>query len=166
MIKAIETRYKGYNFRSRLEARWAVFFDALGIEWEYEPEGFELPDGTRYLPDFRIKNHLGLHYVEIKGVHPSSLEVHAADQLAKGAGCCVLILYGTPGEHGIYRCGPGFTPRDDGLDATNSHIQFHTWAWLGFPGTSLDVMRAIAVSQGITAARSARFEHGQSGATA
>ena len=54
MIKAIETRYKGYNFRSRLEARWAVFFDALGIAWEYEPEGFELPDGTRYLPDFKV----------------------------------------------------------------------------------------------------------------
>lgn len=30
-MKAIETRYKGYRFRSRLEARWAVFFDALGL---------------------------------------------------------------------------------------------------------------------------------------
>ncbi len=30
-IKAIETRYKGYRFRSRLEARWAVFFDALSV---------------------------------------------------------------------------------------------------------------------------------------
>lgn len=26
-IKAIDTIYKGYKFRSRLEARWAVFFD-------------------------------------------------------------------------------------------------------------------------------------------
>jgi hypothetical protein len=42
VIKAIETRYKGYRFRSRLEARWAVFFDALGVEWEYEKEGFDL----------------------------------------------------------------------------------------------------------------------------
>ena len=50
-IKAIETRYKGYRFRSRLEARWAVFFDALCIEWEYEREGFVLPYGP-YLPDF------------------------------------------------------------------------------------------------------------------
>ena len=32
-IKAIETSYKGYLFRSRLEARWAVFFDALGLVW-------------------------------------------------------------------------------------------------------------------------------------
>lgn len=54
-MRAIETRYKGYRFRSRLEARWAVFFDALGLHWEYEPEGFELPCGTRYLPDFRLR---------------------------------------------------------------------------------------------------------------
>lgn len=54
-IQAIETRYKGYRFRSRLEARWAVFFDALGVKWEYEPEGFMLPpDGDHYLPDFRV----------------------------------------------------------------------------------------------------------------
>ncbi len=54
MIKAIETEYKGYRFRSRLEARWAVFFDELGLRYEYEPEGFELSDGTWYLPDFRV----------------------------------------------------------------------------------------------------------------
>ena len=54
-IKPIETIYNGYRFRSRLEARWAVFFDALGIEYEYEPEGFEIESGLRYLPDFRIK---------------------------------------------------------------------------------------------------------------
>ena len=32
-IKAIETRYNGYRFRSRTEARWAVFFDAFGIRY-------------------------------------------------------------------------------------------------------------------------------------
>lgn len=52
MLKAIETKYKGYRFRSRLEARWAVFFDALGIRFEYEKEGFDLEDVGRYLPDF------------------------------------------------------------------------------------------------------------------
>jgi hypothetical protein len=40
MLKPIETFYRGYRFRSRLEARWAVFMDAAGIVWEYEPEGF------------------------------------------------------------------------------------------------------------------------------
>ena len=62
-IKAIETVYNGYRFRSRLESRWAVFFDAAGIKYQYEPEGFEVknfyggdgePDVYRYLPDFYI----------------------------------------------------------------------------------------------------------------
>ncbi len=52
-IRAIETRYAGCRFRSRLEARWAVFFDTLGIAWEYEPQGF-LIDGVCYLPDFYL----------------------------------------------------------------------------------------------------------------
>ena len=54
-IKAIETEYDGHQFRSRLEARWAVFFNAVGLTYEYEIEGFEM-DGTRYLPDFYIPN--------------------------------------------------------------------------------------------------------------
>lgn len=62
-IKAIETEYNGYKFRSRLEARWAVFFDAAGIEYQYEPEGFELSIG-KYLPDFYLPQ-FDL-YVEIK----------------------------------------------------------------------------------------------------
>jgi hypothetical protein len=41
-IKLIETLYRGYRFRSRLEARWAVFFDVAGVAWQYEPEGFDL----------------------------------------------------------------------------------------------------------------------------
>ena len=75
-IKAIETVYNGYRFRSRLEARWAVFFDALGVSYEYEPEGFKLPSGKIYLPDFRVKcygcrgeisnNPFDL-YIEVKG---------------------------------------------------------------------------------------------------
>jgi len=73
-VKPIETVYKGYRFRSRLEARWAVFFDALGVRWEYEPEGFNV-GGIYYLPDFRIHDVEGIHarewrqdiYVEVKG---------------------------------------------------------------------------------------------------
>lgn len=45
-IKAIETVYGGYRFRSRLEARWAVFFNTLGIPFEYEKEGFDLRNQT------------------------------------------------------------------------------------------------------------------------
>ena len=66
-IKSIETIYNGYRFRSRLEARWAVFFDAAGIEYQYEPEGFEVNfDGKiyRYLPDFYLPQFD--KYVEVK----------------------------------------------------------------------------------------------------
>ena len=65
-IKPIETQYKGYRFRSRLEARWAVFFDYLEIKWLYEPEGFDLGDGLYYLPDFYLPD-LDL-WIEVKGV--------------------------------------------------------------------------------------------------
>ena len=45
IIKAIETKYNGYKFRSRLEAKWAVFFDNAKIKYEYEPEGYEDENG-------------------------------------------------------------------------------------------------------------------------
>ncbi len=53
-VKSLNTRYKGYNFRSRLEARWAVFFEELDLLWKYEPNGFKLPSGRSYLPDFHL----------------------------------------------------------------------------------------------------------------
>jgi hypothetical protein len=63
-IKPIETEYNGYRFRSRLEAKWAVFFDEADIKYEYEPEGFQLEDGSRYLPDFYLPEYRC--YVEVK----------------------------------------------------------------------------------------------------
>jgi len=73
-IKPIETVYNGYRFRSRLEARWAVFFDAMGIKYEYEPEGFEV-DGEKYLPDFYLPEIET--YVEIKRV--DAFEIRYSD---------------------------------------------------------------------------------------
>lgn len=65
-VRAIETEYRGHLFRSRLEARWAVFFDHMQIQWKYEPEGFT--DGVeRYLPDFMLPD-VGC-WVEVKGSH-------------------------------------------------------------------------------------------------
>ena len=63
-MKAITTHYNGYKFRSRLEARWAVFFDEGCIRYEYEPEGFKLKNGLCYLPDFYLPEEN--MYVEIK----------------------------------------------------------------------------------------------------
>lgn len=69
VLKAIETVYQGYRFRSRLEARWAVFFDALGLRWEYEPEGFDLGEAGWYLPDFWLPDHE--YWIEIKAETPT-----------------------------------------------------------------------------------------------
>lgn len=93
VIKAIETRYKGYRFRSRLEARWAVFLDALNEEWQYEPEGYDLPSG-RYLPDFWLPR-MDL-WLEIKGIEPNERELKLCEELAKGHGSPVAIATGLP----------------------------------------------------------------------
>ena len=53
-MKRVDTEYKGYLFRSRLEARWAIFFDACGVDWEYEPEGYDLGEGLCYVPTFLL----------------------------------------------------------------------------------------------------------------
>lgn len=75
-IKPIQTEYKGYLFRSRLEARWAVFFDSCGVKWDYEQEGYDVGGGIKYLPDFILYNVTVNHgiykegcnvYVEVKG---------------------------------------------------------------------------------------------------
>lgn len=69
--KAIRTEYNGFLFRSRLEARWAVFFDACGVNYEYEPEGYRLSNGLLYLPDFLLHGVDGRDggdlFVEVKG---------------------------------------------------------------------------------------------------
>jgi len=41
--------YAGVQFRSRLEAKWAAFFDLVGWKWEYEPL-----DLNGYIPDFLV----------------------------------------------------------------------------------------------------------------
>ena len=79
-IKAIETHYDGYRFRSRLEARWAVFFNAVGLEYQYEMEGFEM-EGVRYLPDFYIPS-LN-RWFEIKGKALSELEIKKCEEFCR-----------------------------------------------------------------------------------
>lgn len=104
-VKPIETEYNGYRFRSRLEARWAVFFDTAGIPYEYEPEGFELDDGTKYLPDFYLPAFE--LYVEIKptvsGPLCRSEQVKGWEDKCRrfrdSTGKAILIKYGDPAEN-------------------------------------------------------------------
>lgn len=119
MIKAIETEYNGCLFRSRLESRWAVFFDTLGIKYEYEKEGFDLGkeeiridglryvlDDTRYLPDFWLPKQQC--WFEVKGECPTQEEYAKARLLAHQSGKHVYIASGE------IKIPPVEYPHDDG----------------------------------------------------
>lgn len=96
MIRAIETSYRGYRFRSRLEARWAVFFDELGLRWEYEREGYHLGE-IHYLPDFWLP---GFElFVEVKGSEFTGAEMEKCRLLADASGHAVMMVRGLPYEH-------------------------------------------------------------------
>lgn len=72
-IAAIETTYRGYRFRSRLEARWAVFFDHMGLKWKYEHQGYPVGEsGHPYLPDFWLPELFS--WAEVKG-DPAALDL-------------------------------------------------------------------------------------------
>ncbi len=117
IIKAIETAYKGYRFRSRLEARWAIAFDKLGIRYQYELEGFELPSG-RYLPDFFLpfpngkswpqgKPNVSGYWLEIKPQPLTQEEESKLVELAKHTRHVVYCFAGDPypGEFAVYIAG-------------------------------------------------------------
>lgn len=178
-IKAIQTRYKGYNFRSRLEARWAVFFDALGYKWEYEPEGFVLSTGAHYLPDFHIK---GVdsngepfdYWGEVKPDHVlSQAECEKIDAFGYGLLATtsrLFVLSGVPevkayecvGSHPHFLWGahqrPWMLLTGETQWPEAQHSRYAT-ARLGGGNPFVDLLDAC------DAARSARFEHGQSGAS-
>lgn len=64
---ANETFYSGVTFRSRLEARWALFFDLVGWDWDYEPAQYRLRPGMTYEPDIYLPNQR--LWVEVKGAY-------------------------------------------------------------------------------------------------
>ncbi len=97
--KAKRTVYKDIWFRATLEAKWAVFFDALSIKWQYEPfySDVDFHGGlTGYKIDFFLEE-IGV-FVEVKPFRrskfPSGVEGKARGW-AKEYGD-VLILIGPP----------------------------------------------------------------------
>lgn len=109
VIKAIETAYKGLMFRSRLEARWAMFFDNMGYRWEYEPEGYILENGSKYIPDFKVAiymprlNRTDYFYVEVKPLRNlKPQEFEKARLLVKGGDLPLLLVQGIPDFRNYY----------------------------------------------------------------
>ncbi len=62
-MNAIPTVYRSIQFRSRLEATWAAFFDECGWTWEYEPLDL---DG--WIPDFLLTPGRRQVFVEVKPI--------------------------------------------------------------------------------------------------
>ena len=90
-IKPIKTRYKGILFRSKLEARWAFFFDQLKFSWKYETRAYKLPTLGWYLPDFTLSN----IFVEVKPTYPLMIEINKMRALCRGTTRSGCILFGS-----------------------------------------------------------------------
>ena len=159
-FRAIQTRYKGYRFRSRLEARWAVFFDSLGMKWEYEKQGYALPDVGNYLPDFWLPD-LG-QWIEIKGALPAlhwmtTEEEEKVWSLSAHSRCAAWIFFGLPDFETPYA---SFDLRP--IPLLPNHVELTRGIgivdWCPPPLCNSDYLGAA-----IDAAKSARFEFGEKG---
>jgi hypothetical protein len=190
-IQAIETRYAGHRFRSRLEARWAVFFDSLGIRWEYEPQGYLVgPDQLPYLPDFWLPDLKT--WVEVKGCEDElNLNLLRAAVRSDGLPPALgLLLLGSipdvPDGHltahwMLCNCDEDVVERPFGFSDSgeyrNAGTDWISGAWPGewehipnlleattHRGPGIDFPDTGApVVRAYRAARSARFEHGERG---
>lgn len=153
-IRAIDTEYLGYRFRSRLEARWAHFFNTLGIAFTYEPEGFEMEaDGqvVRYLPDFWLEG--WKTGVEIKPEAPNERETRLVELLGDASEHPVIIFAGVPGDHRAARYEHGAWERV-------TLAQCGLCCSVGLGGACCGSPRALtaALRRAFEAARSCRFE--------
>ena len=118
LIKPIETQYQGYKFRSRLEARWAVFFHNYGIDFEYELEGFKMPSGQQYLPDFFLpKQNV---FVEVKPTKElNDIDIKKMLEFSVTCDRILLLVIGTPTKEEMFivsrRTAPEFSELEEYL---------------------------------------------------
>jgi len=97
-LHAIPTLYRDRWYRSRLEARWAAFFDLLGWKFEYEPCDF-----AGWIPDFVLCEATPT-YVEVK---PLLAFDESIAQEMETSGCKDdLLLVGATLPHDEQRHGP------------------------------------------------------------
>lgn len=164
-VQSIETHYAGCRFRSRLEARWAVFLDELHITWEFEPQGFELPSG-RYLPDFKVitgMEEVPEFWIEVKGPVPDTREFTVASEINLYVGPLIILVGDIPRRRGagtawlFQRDGAGYewVMTDPETALLSVAYTGHRPGYLGSGPSRYE--------QALTAARSARFEHGERG---
>jgi hypothetical protein len=167
-VHAIETQYAGCRFRSRLEARTAVFLDHMRIDWEFEPQGYDLPSG-RYLPDFRIttgRTEVPQFYIEVKGGMPDTREFTVASEINLYVAPLVIFSGDIPRQRGAGTAWIMQQP-DNGGEVTWTMTDPEQAMLRTVYPVHGDVRRpetfGAVYDNALTAARSARFEHGEKG---
>ena len=89
-ITAHPTVYNGRQYRSRLEAKWGVFFEMCGWRAEYEPYDMGL-----WSPDFLIQTHGADILVEVKPITmidvPTIYKMHTAAEQTGFKGDLLLV---------------------------------------------------------------------------
>lgn len=97
-----------------------MFFNALGIKYEYEPEGYDLGNGLYYLPDFWLPEQDC--WVEVKGKRP--LPGQKNQDLEK---CAQLALQSRKPVYMLFDCAPLKVIRDENkeLKVLNGNLRFH-----------------------------------------
>jgi hypothetical protein len=100
-VEAIETEFEGIQFRSRTEARWAVFFSVLHLTYSYEQEKVTLSNGEIYLPDFYLPELDAWFEVKAENDAIVTQEASKARQLAADRpGQRVWLAIGSPNSEG------------------------------------------------------------------
>lgn len=160
-IKAIPTHWRGWHFRSRTEARWAVFFTHLEIDFRYEPEGFILGNGNRYLPDFYLPQ-VNM-FAEVKPDAPTENESLRAALLADSTGANVLFLDGSPAFKAYTAatrdCGE-YTTCEYSLDIDfhHRHFYFKEHRFFSEPTSFTELEFTKRYREAVYASRAERFE--------
>ena len=173
-MQAITTHYKGYAFRSRLEARWAVAFDFLGLSWQYEPEGYVLSDGP-YLPDFTLADHrFGTVFVEVKPSPSKETDWSRIKGMHRETGNPVLLLtdFRAVQRHSFYAVKSAFLEGEEWYAERHGRLCYapvqltKSGISVACPGETQFIWTKINedYERAIAAGRSARFEFGQKGA--
>jgi len=85
--RGIPTTLKSRRYRSRLEAKWAAFFDLLGWKAEYEPL-----DCDGWIPDFAITTLTGFTLIEVKPVTLPTPDVYEKIDAANNGGYEVVVV--------------------------------------------------------------------------
>lgn len=185
-MKAINTVYRNIRFRSRNEAKWAVFMDHFCVPFEYEPEGFQL-NGLRYLPDFYLTDQK--IWAEVKFDQPTTIEIVKATRLATESGLpLVFLIFANDRLESVEHSGGPFY-----LPGGERHAQLAVWqicnlcdarsispyaiaagfeCWdcgqklsseevMKLADKGIDIFDEKALREPFIAARQARFEFGQ-----